>query len=326
MSPTRGGRWGQRYPVSPPPLPVTGGIAARSGRGAIGTSWWSRRFLQVLESFALGTRLTRGRGYARQGQVISLDVLPGVVTAEVQGSRRTPYRVAIGLAPYPEATWRRIDQALAAQALFTAELLAGRVPQELEELLAGVGVPLFPESVAQLRMHCSCPDHAVPCKHLAAVFYLLAERFDSDPFAILLWRGRDRDALLRWLREHHSGTDQPDQPDRQGQPDQQGPPEQREPAGRPERPVAVVGAALALAPAPSGEDGAEPAGDAGPRRFWESAATVGAPAPAVPAPADLVLRQLGDPPPLLGGAALVEQLRPVYLALAEDDPGTGGDR
>ena len=43
-------------------------------------------------------------------------------------------------------------------------------------------------------MRCSCPDSEVPCKHLAATFYLLAEAFDEDPFLILRWRGRDREA------------------------------------------------------------------------------------------------------------------------------------
>ena len=50
---------------------VEGGLKARSTRGAIGESWWSKRFLAVLESFALGTRLTRGRNYARAGQVLT---------------------------------------------------------------------------------------------------------------------------------------------------------------------------------------------------------------------------------------------------------------
>jgi uncharacterized Zn finger protein len=70
-----------------PPIRVEGGLKARSARGAIGESWWSKRFLAVLESFALGTRLTRGRAYARKGQVLSVDVGPGKVTASVQGSR-----------------------------------------------------------------------------------------------------------------------------------------------------------------------------------------------------------------------------------------------
>ena len=76
--------------------PVEGGLKARSARGSIGSTWWSRRFIDVLESLAIGGRLTRGRAYARKGQVISLDVTPGEVTASVQGSQARPYRVRIG--------------------------------------------------------------------------------------------------------------------------------------------------------------------------------------------------------------------------------------
>ncbi|MEU7977632.1 SWIM zinc finger family protein [Micromonospora sp. NPDC049081] len=183
-----------------PPRRVDGGLRARSTRGAIGVSWWSRRFLEVLESFALGTRLTRGRAYARRGQVLRLDVSPGRVEASVQGSRPRPYPVVITLPPFPEALWARVERELAGQAFFSARLLAGDLPAELEELFAGAGAPLFPDSVGELTQRCGCPDFAVPCKHLAATFYLLAEAFDADPFQLLHWRGRSRDGLLGRLR------------------------------------------------------------------------------------------------------------------------------
>ncbi|GAB3068581.1 SWIM zinc finger family protein [Micromonospora schwarzwaldensis] len=191
---------GPRFEEFGPPLRVEGGLRARSVRGAIGRSWWSRRFLEVLESFALGSRLTRGRAYARRGQVLRLDVAPGLVTAEVQGSRPRPYPVRIGLSAYPEEVWRRIEAELAGQAFFSARLLAGDLPAELEELFAAAGAPLFPAEVGELAQRCGCPDFAVPCKHLAATFYLLAEAFDADPFRLLHWRGRSRAELLDRLR------------------------------------------------------------------------------------------------------------------------------
>ena len=106
------------------PIRVEGGLTARSARGAIGEQWWSRRFVAVLESFGMHGRLTRGRAYARKGQVLSLDVAPGEVTASVQGSRRTPYAVRIGLPPFPELVWAKAEVALAEQALCSAQLLA----------------------------------------------------------------------------------------------------------------------------------------------------------------------------------------------------------
>lgn len=178
---------------------VEGGIRARSTRGAIGESWWSRRFLGVLEGFALGSRLTRGRNYARAGQVLALTVAPGAVTASVQGSRDTPYTVRIELAVFPDPLWTAVSEALSASALYGARLLAGELPPEIEQVFGEAGAPLFPTALRDLTMRCSCPDHAVPCKHLAATFYLLAEEFDADPFQILLWRGRGRDELFAHL-------------------------------------------------------------------------------------------------------------------------------
>ncbi|SCL67583.1 SWIM zinc finger family protein [Micromonospora peucetia] len=214
--PARDGGTNGRFADYGRPRRIDGGLKARSTRGAIGQSWWSRRFLEVLESFALGTRLTRGRSYARAGQVVRLDVAPGEVSAAVQGSRARPYEVSIALHPFPAALWARIEAELAAQAFFSARLLAGDLPPELEELFAAAGAPLFPADVAELRQWCSCPDFAVPCKHLAATFYLLAEAFDADPFQLLHWRGRGRAELLDRLRILRAAGPVGDRPDATG--------------------------------------------------------------------------------------------------------------
>ena len=178
------------------PLPVEGGLKARSTRGAIGRTWWSGRFISVLESIIVGGRLERGRNYARRGQVISLDVAAGMVSALVQGSRVQPYRVRVGLTAFGEPEWARLERSLAESAWYSAKLLAGEMPEDIEDVFEHVGLALFPASSVELAMQCSCPDWQVPCKHIAAVFYLLAETFDDDPFAILAWRGRDREELL----------------------------------------------------------------------------------------------------------------------------------
>jgi uncharacterized Zn finger protein len=198
--PRRGDRWTDGFPPPAKPRPVEGGIVARSRRGQIGESWWSRRFLEVLESLGIGGRLDRGRTYARKGQVIAMDVAPGVVTATVQGSRARPYRVRIMATRLSEADWRRAEDAMVARASFLAALLAGEMPADIEDAFEACSGELFPNSHAELAAECSCPDWANPCKHLAAVYYLLAEAFDEDPFLMLRWRGRERDELLRNLR------------------------------------------------------------------------------------------------------------------------------
>ena len=192
--------WHAPWPRSSGPITVEGGIKAKSKRGAIGERWWSRRFIGVLESFGMSGRLQRGRAYARRGQVLEFSLSTGKVTARVQGSRPQPYKVSVTVLPLTTAQWRAVESRLAAQALFRARLLAGEMPAEIEQVFADAGTPLFPRSAADLDMRCSCPDWEVPCKHLAAVCYVLAEAFDDDPFAMLAWRGKARDDLLTALR------------------------------------------------------------------------------------------------------------------------------
>lgn len=276
--------WGSRT------VRVEGGIRARSTRGAIGESWWSKRFLAVLESFALGTRLTRGRSYARAGQVLTLRIEPGEVVASVQGSRPSPYQVRVGLTAFPAEVWSRVETALAAEALGAAKLLAGELPPHVEDVFLAAGAPLFPARFNDLAMRCSCPDGAVPCKHLAATFYLLAERFDADPFQILLWRGRTREALLTSLRALRTGTTS-----------------QATDAVTEVTEVAdplPAGTARALADLP------EP--DVALERFWLPPVPVTDPEPVLFTERDLLLRQLPAPGPSLGGAELLRVLRGWY--------------
>ena len=279
------------YPPSRP-RQAAHGIKARSKRGPIGEQWWSRRFIDVLESLGLASRLSRGRSYARSGQVLSLDIGTGHVTAMVQGSRIKPYRVRLTVDPLTTRQWRVVTDVLAGRAVYRARLLAGEMPAEIEQVFADCGTPLFPRSARDLEMTCTCPDWEVPCKHLAAVCYVLAEAFDDDPFRMLAWRGKTREDLLASLRRLPGG---------------------REPAAN--RPVIDV----TDRPLAECVDG-----------FWTSAlspARLRSLPPAAAAPPDLLLRSVEPPLISVGGQDLASLLRPAYLALAASDPpepdGTG---
>lgn len=193
--------WAQDEYAGGRPIRVEGGIRIHAAKGAVARTWWSARFIAVLERLGVGGRLVRGRTYARSGQIVSLDVDAGAAVALVQGTRPAPYRVRIGLRVWGKPEWARVEQTLAADAWYAAALLAGTVPPEIEGVLDELGLSLFPAGPSDLSQDCSCPDATVPCKHLAAVFYLLAERCDADPFTLLALRGRDRAALLERLRE-----------------------------------------------------------------------------------------------------------------------------
>jgi uncharacterized Zn finger protein len=294
-----GGRWEDWPPARP--IRVDGGIRAKSKRGAIGEQWWSRRFISVLESYGMSGRLARGRSYARAGQVLDFELAQGKVTARVQGSRVRPYQVRIGVLPLTTAQWRRVQDRLASQALFRAKLLAGEMPREIEEVFAECGTPLFPRSPADLDMHCSCPDWEVPCKHLAAVCYVLAEDFDRDPFGMLAWRGKARDELLAALRQIQAGGSGPGQA---------GPGLAAAAAG----PARPDGGRLDV-PAPPLEESLD--------GFWSPGLSPArlralATAPDAGAP-DLLLRMFPPPPVTVRHQDLADVLAPAYQRFAADD-------
>ena len=301
-------RWAD-WPPPSRPRRVEGGIKARSKRGAIGEQWWSRRFIAVLESYGMSGRLARGRSYARAGQVLDFELSQGKVTARVQGSRVRPYQVRIGVLPLTTAQWRTVQERLASQALFRAKLLAGEMPREIEEVFADCGTPLFPHSPGDLDMRCSCPDWEVPCKHLAAVCYVLAEEFDRDPFAVLAWRGRGRDELLTALRAIQAGPRGRDGHD--------------DAAGAAGPAAGTAGRAGLDAPARPLAECLE--------GFWSPGlsparlrALSAAPSSAAP---DLLLRMFPPPPVPVRGKDLADVLATAYHRLAAStDPGAATDR
>lgn len=194
-------RWDYYDHYFPPSVPreAKGGIRSQSKRGAFGESWWAKRWIAVLESFHIGARLQRGRSYARQGQVLSIEVEKGAVKAQVQGSRPNPYNVTIRVKPLKAKEWKKVAADLSLQALFAAKLLAGEMPQEIEQVFKQAGFSLFPATSRDLETECSCPDWSNPCKHVAAVYYLLGEEFDRDPFLIFRMRGMGREELMKLL-------------------------------------------------------------------------------------------------------------------------------
>lgn len=189
-----------RFPKSTPRA-AKGGIRAQSKRGSFGESWWAKRWMEVLHSFDIGARLSRGRSYARNGQVLSIDIAKGQIKSRVQGSRPSPYEVTMQVKTLGTADWKKVADAISAQALFTAKLLRGEMPAEIEQAFKDSGISLFPAKLQDLRTDCSCPDWSNPCKHVAAVYCLLAEEFDRDPFLIFRMRGISRDEFGQLLAD-----------------------------------------------------------------------------------------------------------------------------
>lgn len=159
-------------------------------------NWWARRWVEVLEGFRVGRRLGRGRSYARQGQVAEMELGKGFVTALVQGSRDAPYLVRMRLSMLSSTDWKKVTRRITEQPELAAALVAGKIPENIEEVFEPLGLSLFPATSGDLKTACSCPDQANPCKHVAAVYYLLGEEFDRDPFLVFRLRGIDRNEIV----------------------------------------------------------------------------------------------------------------------------------
>jgi len=185
------------------PRKVDGGIRAISQRGSFATTWWGKEWIRILESSDIGARLSRGKSYARKGQVTELAAAPGKITAKVQGSQARKYSILLECDVLSEEQKTRLLQALEEQPFLVARLLEKDLPLEMENLFRQVGLPLFPSPEKDLETNCSCPDWSNPCKHIAAVFYLLAEAFDADPFFLLTLRGLEREDLFGLSREEN---------------------------------------------------------------------------------------------------------------------------
>lgn len=198
------------YPWFPPsrPLPAKGGIRSRRAHGSFGDTWWARRWVETLEAFPIGSRLQRGRSYARKGQVLEIQVEVGEIRARVQGSRTAPYQVSVLLPPLLDEERTAVAEELVRQPRLTADLLAGEMPPEVEDAFAEAGVPLFPEEERDLETECTCPDWSNPCKHIAAVHYLVAEELDRNPFLLLRLRGFRRSDLVRAAEEEEEGEEE----------------------------------------------------------------------------------------------------------------------
>ncbi len=208
------------------PIRTDRGIKARSQRGAFSQNWWAGRWIESMEQLVDPARLQRGRSYARSGQVLSVQENPYGVEARVQGSRPAPYKVIIQLTPLTDDQWELVIDALAEQALFSAQLLAGEMPINIEEAFEKAGVSLFPKLAGDLFTSCSCPDWANPCKHVAATHYILADRFDDDPFLLFRMRGRSQEQILSDLNLRRGGlpdvtetVDEDSSPEEEVQPD-----------------------------------------------------------------------------------------------------------
>ena len=163
--------------------------------------WWVEQWMELINGYRFKKRLERAWEYARSGNVLSIRFEGRRVHARVQGSGEDPYKVKLWLDVLSDDDWRYVLEALGQKARWSAQLLAGVMPQDIERAFAASGRRLFPFKLQEVRSECTCPDKINPCKHVSAVYYLMGERFSEDPFVLFQLRGRTRAQLLTDLAE-----------------------------------------------------------------------------------------------------------------------------
>lgn len=163
--------------------------------------WWTEQWLDLINSYRFKKRLERGWKYAREGNVLNIDFQDQKVLSQVKGTEPEPYQVSLWLDLLTDEDWEYVIESMAQRAIFSAKLLAGEMPHNIEEVFATAGKRLFPFSLSEVHSRCSCPDQANPCKHISAVYYLLGDRFSEDPFVLFQLRGRTKEQILAKLRQ-----------------------------------------------------------------------------------------------------------------------------
>ncbi|MEI8251072.1 MAG: SWIM zinc finger family protein [Synechococcus sp. ELA057] len=181
-------------------MTATPAITTQLGQQGLGQQpWWVLQWMELIHSYRFKKRLERAWEYVRSGNVLSIRFEGRRVHARVQGSDRDPYKVKLWLDVLSDEDWDYVLEALSQKARWSAQLLAGVMPEDIERAFAASGRRLFPFKLQEVRSECSCPDKANPCKHVSAVYYLMGDRFSEDPFVLFQLRGRTRTQLLAEL-------------------------------------------------------------------------------------------------------------------------------
>jgi uncharacterized Zn finger protein len=194
-NPTRG----RRSPGPPAgPRRVRGGLRLKSRDGLRAAGWIAQQWLAVVERAVSADAMRDGLAYARSGQVVAIELVPGRMAARVQGTASQPYRTTLAITPFTDEQWQCIAEAMAAEAQYPAALLAGELPPSIRDLLVSLGLPLLPDCAVDIG--CSCPVGG-PCKHAAAAACLMAERLSDDPLIVLELYGLCAERLLERVRQ-----------------------------------------------------------------------------------------------------------------------------
>ncbi|PJC41082.1 MAG: helicase SNF2, partial [Parcubacteria group bacterium CG_4_9_14_0_2_um_filter_41_8] len=162
-----------------------------------GKTWWGEKWLEAFLDISYENRIPRGKSYARKGAVLNVNIKNNRIAAFVQGSRKNPYSVEIIIPEFRAAEKKSILEIIKNNGLYLSSLLARQMPEDLHQSFIDKKIYLFPRKWDDLKANCSCPDWAVPCKHIAAVICMVANEIDKNPFLVFSLHNFDMAAELK---------------------------------------------------------------------------------------------------------------------------------
>lgn len=162
-----------------------------------GSTWWGQRWLDSLSHIDYENRIPRGAAYARAGAVKSLNINGNIVTAKVAGHRPRPYTVTLVIPPFFQEDIDRLVNGILMRPDIVSKLLKHDLDPAVLDIARDCGLKIFPEKWTDFKMQCNCPDWAVPCKHLAAVIYMMSREIDNNPFVVFRIHNVDLPAELK---------------------------------------------------------------------------------------------------------------------------------
>jgi uncharacterized Zn finger protein len=188
-------------------------------------TWWGKTFVAALEGFMEPGRLSRGRSYSGPNRLKTFELKKGKAIATVRGNvnpyfgvyKEPTYNTTITFQPISAADWKKVIATIGSQANFISKLLLNEIPENIEDCFKPLKLSLLPKGRKDCDSSCSCPDWGDPCKHVAGVYYRIAQEVEKDPFILFELRGISREELQAELSKSSLGQALSDELDRQNE-------------------------------------------------------------------------------------------------------------
>ncbi len=176
-------------------------------------TWWGKTFVAALEGFMEPGRLSRGRSYSGPNRLKTFTLKDGTASATVRGNvnpyfgvyKEPTYKTTVKFKQISQKDWEQAIAQMGSKASFISRLLLNEIPENIEDCFQPLGLSLLPKGRKDCESSCSCPDWGDPCKHVAGVYYKVAQILDQDPFLLFELRGLSREALQAELSKSSLG-------------------------------------------------------------------------------------------------------------------------